>query len=90
MSCPSGVKQSTSWPPALNNTKYTLVSFIKCYKSDRGERKYLSDSEFSPEDNWKPQKALSRKCPESIDTLNGYSDSYVENSLEEPKTDAGT
>lgn len=34
MSCPSGVKQSTSWPPALNNTKYTLISFIKCYKSE--------------------------------------------------------
>ena len=42
MSCPSGVKQSTSWPPALNNTKYTLVSFIKCYKSDRG----LSSSSY--------------------------------------------
>lgn len=52
--------------------------------------KYLNDSELSPEDNGKPQKALSRKCPESVDTLSGYSYFYVENSLEEPKTDAGT
>lgn len=52
--------------------------------------KYLNDSEFSLEGNGKPQKALSRKCLESIDTLNDYSLSYVENSLEEPKTEAGT
>ena len=52
--------------------------------------KYRNDSEFSLEGNGKPEKALSRKCPESIDTLNGYSDSYVEDSLNEPKTDAGT
>lgn len=52
--------------------------------------KYLNDSQFSLEGNGKPQKALSRKCPESMDTSKDYSDSYVENSLEEPKTDAGT
>lgn len=80
--CPDKRKQDTS---KELKTRHKKELGKLCH-----ERKYLSDSEFSPEDNGKPQKALSRKCPESIDTLNGYSDSYVENSLEEPKTDAGT
>ena len=47
MSCPSGVKQSTSWPPVLNNTKYTLVGLIKRYKSDRGSVHLVTKSVIS-------------------------------------------